>query len=146
MGTSMIFYFFIETSIIISLLNDTNPRKLRSLAAVSEIALKPHSVSCVWMRVIKLIRAAIIQLDILFIVGVFLLNSGLIKREPITRSALPFFIGSIKFVCVNAMGTVALLEACRQVDTGRILVMNTDKVHGEGLDVASCVGRCVSMN
>lgn len=35
---------------------------------------------------------------------------------------------------VNAMGTVALLEACRQVDTGRILVMNTDKVYGEGLD------------
>jgi dTDP-glucose 4,6-dehydratase len=32
------------------------------------------------------------------------------------------------------MGTVALLEACRQVDTERILVMNTDKVYGEGLE------------
>lgn len=35
---------------------------------------------------------------------------------------------------VNAMGTVALLEACRTVGTDRILVMNTDKVYGEGLD------------
>jgi len=35
---------------------------------------------------------------------------------------------------VNVMGTVALLEACRRVGTERILVMNTDKVYGEGLD------------
>jgi CDP-glucose 4,6-dehydratase len=35
---------------------------------------------------------------------------------------------------VNIMGTVALLEACRVVGTERILVMNTDKVYGEGLD------------
>ncbi len=35
---------------------------------------------------------------------------------------------------VNVMGTVALLEACRRVDTERILVMNTDKVYGEGLE------------
>ncbi|MFW9808590.1 MAG: NAD-dependent epimerase/dehydratase family protein [Candidatus Thorarchaeota archaeon] len=35
---------------------------------------------------------------------------------------------------VNAMGTLALLEACRTVGTERILVMNTDKVYGEGLD------------
>jgi CDP-glucose 4,6-dehydratase len=35
---------------------------------------------------------------------------------------------------VNLMGTVALLEACRAVDTERILVMNTDKVYGEGLE------------
>jgi CDP-glucose 4,6-dehydratase len=35
---------------------------------------------------------------------------------------------------VNLMGTVALLEACRNVDTERILVMNTDKVYGEGFD------------
>jgi CDP-glucose 4,6-dehydratase len=34
---------------------------------------------------------------------------------------------------VNVMGTVALLEACRTVETERILVMNTDKVYGEGL-------------
>lgn len=35
---------------------------------------------------------------------------------------------------VNAMGTVALLEACRQVGVEKILVLNTDKVYGEGLD------------
>lgn len=35
---------------------------------------------------------------------------------------------------VNVMGTVALLEACRAVGTERILVMNTDKVYGEGLE------------
>jgi dTDP-D-glucose 4,6-dehydratase len=35
---------------------------------------------------------------------------------------------------VNAMGTLALLEACRTVETDRILVMNTDKVYGEGLE------------
>ena len=35
---------------------------------------------------------------------------------------------------VNVMGTLALLEACRTVGTERILVMNTDKVYGEGLD------------
>lgn len=35
---------------------------------------------------------------------------------------------------VNTMGTLALLEACRAVGTERILVMNTDKVYGEGLD------------
>jgi CDP-glucose 4,6-dehydratase len=35
---------------------------------------------------------------------------------------------------VNMMGTVALLEACRSVGTDRILVMNTDKVYGEGLE------------
>jgi len=37
---------------------------------------------------------------------------------------------------VNVMGTVALLEACRRVGTERILVMNTDKVYGEGLDAS----------
>ena len=36
---------------------------------------------------------------------------------------------------VNVMGTVALLEACRQVDTKRILIMNTDKVYGAELGV-----------
>jgi CDP-glucose 4,6-dehydratase len=35
---------------------------------------------------------------------------------------------------VNTMGTVALLEACRTVGTDRILVMNTDKVYGEGFE------------
>jgi nucleoside-diphosphate-sugar epimerase len=40
---------------------------------------------------------------------------------------------------VNLMGTVALLEACRAVDTERILVMNTDKVYGEGLDATEDV-------
>ena len=34
---------------------------------------------------------------------------------------------------VNTLGTVALLEACRIVGTDRILIMNTDKVYGEGL-------------
>lgn len=32
---------------------------------------------------------------------------------------------------VNVMGTVKLLEACRQLDVGRILVLSTDKVYGE---------------
>ncbi len=35
---------------------------------------------------------------------------------------------------VNTMGTLALLEACRSVGTDRILVMNADKVYGEGFD------------
>jgi CDP-glucose 4,6-dehydratase len=35
---------------------------------------------------------------------------------------------------VNVMGTVALLEAYRQVGGGRVLVLNTDKVYGEGLE------------
>lgn len=35
---------------------------------------------------------------------------------------------------VNIMGTISLLEACRIVGTNRILIMNTDKVYGEGLD------------
>ncbi len=34
---------------------------------------------------------------------------------------------------VNIMGTVAVLEAARQVGVDRILVMNTDKVYGEGM-------------
>ncbi|MHA1903102.1 MAG: NAD-dependent epimerase/dehydratase family protein [Candidatus Thorarchaeota archaeon] len=35
---------------------------------------------------------------------------------------------------VNIMGTVAVLEGCRQVGVDRILIMNTDKVFGEGLE------------
>lgn len=34
---------------------------------------------------------------------------------------------------VNVMGTQAVLEACRQTDVARVLVMNTDKVYGNGL-------------
>lgn len=35
---------------------------------------------------------------------------------------------------VNAMGTASLLEACRASHVDRILIMNTDKVYGEGMD------------
>ena len=35
---------------------------------------------------------------------------------------------------INAMGTVAVLEAARQVGAKRVLIMNTDKVYGEGLE------------
>jgi CDP-glucose 4,6-dehydratase len=35
---------------------------------------------------------------------------------------------------INAMGTANLLEASRQAEVNRILVMNTDKIYGEGLD------------
>ncbi|GAH73600.1 unnamed protein product, partial [marine sediment metagenome] len=34
---------------------------------------------------------------------------------------------------VNVMGTTAILEACRQLEVERVLVMNTDKVYGEKL-------------
>ena len=34
---------------------------------------------------------------------------------------------------VNVMGTTAMLEACRQLEVERVLVMNTDKVYGEKL-------------
>jgi dTDP-glucose 4,6-dehydratase len=34
---------------------------------------------------------------------------------------------------VNVMGTVAVLEACRQLEVERVLVLNTDKVYGEKL-------------
>lgn len=34
---------------------------------------------------------------------------------------------------VNVMGTIALLEACGALGVDRVLVMNTDKVYGEGL-------------
>jgi CDP-glucose 4,6-dehydratase len=37
---------------------------------------------------------------------------------------------------VNIMGTVNLLEASRQVNVKRILVLNTDKVYGEGLNAS----------
>lgn len=36
---------------------------------------------------------------------------------------------------INVMGTVALLEACRKVEVNKVLVLNTDKVYGEGLDI-----------
>jgi len=32
---------------------------------------------------------------------------------------------------VNVMGTVNILEACRQLDTEKVLVMGTDKIYGE---------------
>ena len=34
---------------------------------------------------------------------------------------------------VNVMGAVAVLEACRQLEVERVLIMNTDKVYGEKL-------------
>lgn len=34
---------------------------------------------------------------------------------------------------VNIMGTVAVLETCRQLDVEKVLVLNTDKVYGERL-------------
>jgi len=34
---------------------------------------------------------------------------------------------------INVMGAVAVLEACRQLEVERVLVMNTDKVYGEKL-------------
>jgi len=34
---------------------------------------------------------------------------------------------------VNVMGTTAILEACRQLEVERVLIMNTDKVYGEKL-------------
>jgi len=41
---------------------------------------------------------------------------------------------------VNVMGTVALLEAARQLDVDRILLMQTDKVYGEGLNLNEDAG------
>lgn len=34
---------------------------------------------------------------------------------------------------VNVMGTVAVLEACRQLEVEKVVIMNTDKVYGEKL-------------
>jgi len=39
---------------------------------------------------------------------------------------------------VNALGTVTLLEACRAQDVGKILILNTDKVYGEGIELDEC--------
>ena len=38
---------------------------------------------------------------------------------------------------VNIMGTVALLEACRQLDVEKVLVLMTDKVYGEKLNATT---------
>jgi len=38
---------------------------------------------------------------------------------------------------VNVMGTVALLEACRQLDVDKVLILETDKVYGERLNATT---------
>lgn len=43
------------------------------------------------------------------------------------------FQDPVGVLSVNAMGTVSVLEAARQVGVRKILVLNTDKVYGEGL-------------
>lgn len=39
---------------------------------------------------------------------------------------------------VNTLGTVALLEACRAQDVDKILILNTDKVYGDGTELDEC--------
>jgi nucleoside-diphosphate-sugar epimerase len=39
---------------------------------------------------------------------------------------------------VNTLGTVALLEACRAQDVDKILILNTDKVYGDGIELDEC--------
>ena len=46
----------------------------------------------------------------------------------------PAYLDPLSVYDINIMGSVALLEACRQLDVERILMMNTDKVYGEKLD------------
>ena len=40
----------------------------------------------------------------------------------------------IETLDTNVMGTVKVLEACRQLDVERVLVQSTDKIYGGGLD------------
>jgi len=50
--------------------------------------------------------------------------------QAVVASALKDPFGTFQ---TNIMGTVNLLEACRQVDVERIYVQSTDKVYGEGM-------------
>lgn len=51
--------------------------------------------------------------------------------QAVVSSALKDPFGAFQ---TNIMGTVTLLEACRQVDVERIYVQSTDKVYGEGMN------------
>ncbi|GAH26504.1 unnamed protein product, partial [marine sediment metagenome] len=62
-----------------------------------------------------------------------------------TKAGLPWFLHGafglkpqymnmyLRFPEGDVMGTTAVLEACRQLEVERVLIMNTDKVYGEKL-------------